>query len=185
MDIDDFNTNYFEQTLDKISAENKDVFLLGDWNIDLMKTNEDKNINEFYDIITSNLMVPHIILPTRITSNSKTLIDNIFSNSINFDKGISGNITASISDHLPQFLIIPKENYQPPNKHKLFKRDLKNFDKETFVAEIINTNWNTVLSIDKGDPNYSFEMFDSKINQLLDKYVPLKKVSKRLELNTS
>ena len=179
MDIDDFNSNHLEQTLEKISNENKDVFLLGDWNIDLMKTDEDKHIREFYDIITTNLMVPHIVLPTRLTSNSKTLIDNIFSNAINFDKGISGNITASISDHLPQFLIIPKENYQPPKKHNIFKRDVKNFDKETFVAEIINTNWNTVLSIEKGDPNYSFEMFNSKINQLLDKYVPLKKVTKK------
>ncbi|MEO2220739.1 MAG: reverse transcriptase family protein, partial [Nitrosopumilus sp.] len=130
-------------------------------------------------LITSNLMVPHIVLPTRITSNSKTLIDNIFSNSVNFEKGISGNITASISDHLPQFLIIPKENYHPPKKHNLFKRDMKNFDKETFVAELININWNTILSITKGDPNHSFDMFNNKINQLLDKYAPLKKVTKK------
>ena len=37
---------------------------------------------------------------------SKTLIDNIFSNSVN-SSYISGNITTSISDNLPQFLLIP------------------------------------------------------------------------------
>ena len=38
--------------------------------------------------------------PTRITSHSKTLIDNIFSNFLSYEI-ISGNITATICDHLP------------------------------------------------------------------------------------
>ena len=38
--------------------------------------------------------------------NKKDPIDNIFSNVIDPDI-ISGNLTATISDHLPQFAIIP------------------------------------------------------------------------------
>ena len=49
--------------------------------------------------------MPLILQPTRITSHSNTLIDNIF-NVIDPDI-ISGNLTATISDHLPQFAIIP------------------------------------------------------------------------------
>ena len=120
-----------------------------------------------------------ITLPTRITSSSKTLIDNIFSNSLNFPGKISGNFTVSISDHLPQFLIIPRVNYHPPKKHKLFKQDTKRFDKENFIAELINTDWNTVLSIAKGDRNYSFDMFNNKINEVMDTYIPLKKLTKK------
>ena len=49
-----------------------------------------------------------IIYPTRITSTTtKTRVDNIFSSSLNFSQGKSGNLTISISDHLAQFLIIP------------------------------------------------------------------------------
>ena len=44
--------------------------------------------------------------PTRITSHSNTPLDNIFSNIIDPDI-ISGNLTNTISDHLPQFSIIP------------------------------------------------------------------------------
>ena len=179
MDIDEFNMNFFDPIMEKISNENKEVFLVGDFNIDLMKVEEDNCINDFYNIITSNLFVPHITIPTRITSHSKTLIDNIFSNSLNFYQGISGNFTVSISDHLPQFLIIPRENYHPPKKHNVYKRDTENFDKESFVSELINTNWNDVLYIEKGDPNYSFDMFDKKIGDLMNKYVPLKKFSKK------
>ena len=47
-----------------------------------------------------------LLQPTRITSNFNTLIDNIFLNVIDPDI-ISGNLTATISDHLHQFSIIP------------------------------------------------------------------------------
>ena len=43
-----------------------------------------------------------ITLPTRITEKMATFIDNILINS-NALNCISGNITTSISDHLPQF----------------------------------------------------------------------------------
>ena len=50
--------------------------------------------------------MPLIILPTRIASKSKTLIDSVIFNQ--FSHGIkSGNINVSISDHSPQFAIIP------------------------------------------------------------------------------
>ena len=50
--------------------------------------------------------MPLITLPTRIATKSKTLIDNILYNQ--FSHGIkSGNINVSISDHSPQFAIIP------------------------------------------------------------------------------
>ena len=57
-------------------------------------------------IIISNSFILLILQPTRLTSHLNTLIDNIFSNDI--DPGIIlGNLTATISDHLPQFEIIP------------------------------------------------------------------------------
>ena len=92
---------------------------------------------------------------------------------------ISGNFTVSISDHLPQFLIISRGNYHPPKKHNIFKRDTKHFDKENVIAELINTDCITVLSIAKGDTNYSFDMFNNKINEVMNKYIPLKKLTEK------
>ena len=107
MDLNDFNDNYYNQLMAKMAGNKNNIFLLGDFNIDLMKNDIDANTSTFLDLLTSNIFVPHIIHPTRITPNSKTLIDNIFSNSPNFSEGISGNITLSISDHFAQFLLIP------------------------------------------------------------------------------
>ena len=95
-------------TLENLSFENKELYLLGDYNIDLLKTgnddNIDDNIDEYYNIISSNFLVPCITLPTRIKSTSRTLIDNVFSNNLNFVHAVSGNLTVSISDHLPYYL---------------------------------------------------------------------------------
>ena len=135
-----------------------------------MKIDSDDNTSNYFDTFTSNLFVPHIIYPTRITITSKTLIDNIFSNSLNFSQGSSGNLTISISDHLAQFLIIPEESYKLPKKNNMFKRDTKNFDRENFILDLLNVDWPSIISGDKKDPNYSINSFEDTINALLDKY---------------
>ena len=88
MEIEEFNKNYFENFLRNLSSENKTTYLLGDFNINLLEIDSDENINNYYNIFISNLFIPHITLPTRITPHSKTLIDNIFSNDPNFVQGV-------------------------------------------------------------------------------------------------
>ena len=106
MDTAEFNINFLQPLLEKISAENKKAYLLGDFNIDL-KIDKEPDVTSFFDIIASNLFIPLIINPTRVTPSTKTIIDNIFSNSLNYIESISGNLRTSISDHYAQFLIVP------------------------------------------------------------------------------
>ena len=120
-----------------------------------------------------------IIHPTRITPNSKTLIDNIFSNSPTFSEGISGNITLSISDHLAQFLIIPMNFGYVLSKIYLYKRDTKNFDREIFLLDLLDIDWSLVIKLEKEDPNYSFNLYENTLNTLLDKYIPLRKITQK------
>ena len=84
MDATEFN-NILSKLLKKINQEQKTVFLLGDFNIDLMHYNEHKPTNEFLDSLASNSYLPYIIQPSRHTSHSRTLIDNVFSNVISKD----------------------------------------------------------------------------------------------------
>ena len=177
MDIDEFNV-LFEQTMEKISAENKEIYLLGDFNIDLLKIEDQNKNDEFYNIICTNFLVPHITLPTRITSTTATLIDNIFSNNLDFTHAISGNLTATISDHLPQFLIVPKDDIKVLKKQNLFRGD-KNYDKASLVSEFINIDWKSILKLDEANPATSFDNFNKKINEIIDIHLPLKKLSKK------
>ena len=62
--------------------EKKTVFLLGDFNIDLLEYEKYNPTNGFLGSFSSNMFLPYVLLPTRMSSNSKTLIDNISSNFI-------------------------------------------------------------------------------------------------------
>ena len=64
--------------------------------------------SNFYEKVTSNLIVPLITIPTKINTKNDTLIHNIFSNFL--QPGIvSGNSTVNFSDgHLPSFAIFQK-----------------------------------------------------------------------------
>ena len=140
MDVLDFNS-LINQLLDKISKEQKQIFLLGDFNINLLNYHEHQPTNEFLDSLASNSIIPYILQPTRITSHSKTLIDNIFSNVLSFE-AISGNITATISDHLPQFLFAPNVLSNPLcNKSNILERDWSKFNKKNFILDYFDKNW--------------------------------------------
>ena len=122
MSIDEFNNDVLTTLLEKISAENKTFILLGDFNIDT-----DREVSNCFDIINSFSLLPRIILSTRVTSSSSTLIDNIFCNSSD-NNSVSGNIISCISDHFPQFLIlsIPLliDNDSPIRNWKVFNECL-------------------------------------------------------------
>ena len=131
----------------------------------------------FFDTVTSNLFVPHIIHPTRITPHSKSWIDNIFSNSQIFLQGKSGNLTILISDHLAQFLIIPLDIGYVPKKINLYKRDTKNFDRENFFLDLISIDWDAVLKLENENPNQSFNDYSITLNTIVDEYMPLRIVT--------
>ena len=78
MDLNEFNCYYLNPLLEKLAKEQKTVFLLEDFNVDLLKYEQHKTTNEFLDSLSSNMFLPYIIQPTRITSHSKSIIGNIF-----------------------------------------------------------------------------------------------------------
>ena len=75
---------------------------MGDFNIDLLKSDINDSVNVFFNDLSSHYFTPYILQPTRLQSMS--LIDNIFFNSLEYQSN-SGNLLIEISDHLIQFLI--------------------------------------------------------------------------------
>ena len=61
MDLTDFNSNYLNSLLEKISKEQKFVFLLGDFNNNLMNYNVHKPTNEFLYSLASNCFLLYIL----------------------------------------------------------------------------------------------------------------------------
>ena len=79
IEIDQFERHLLP-TLKKVNKEKKTAIIAGDFNIDLLKLNSHSQTNNYFDQITNLNFMPLITLPTRITSTSKTLINNILFN---------------------------------------------------------------------------------------------------------
>ena len=124
------------------------------------------------------MFLPYIIQPTRVTSNSKTIIDYIFSNIISTDI-ISGNLTAAISIHLPQFLIAPEIfRNSPSSKSNYFQRGWSNFNQKNFILDYFSVNWKNIINLEKNDVNHSLQSFFDSVNDLFKIHGPSKKVKK-------
>ena len=85
--------------MDKLSREKKDSVIMGNFNINLLYYNNNKDTTTFLDRIFSNSFLPFITMPTRVANTSETLIDNIFyKKPLNND--MTGNLCSLISEHL-------------------------------------------------------------------------------------
>ena len=92
----------------------------------------------------------------------------------------SGNITLAISDHLPSFFVIPRDNQNHfPKKQNLYTRNTNIFDRVYFICDYPEIDWDTVREANKNDANKSMKSFLTKMNELLDKCMPLRKITKK------
>ena len=103
-------------------------------------------------LTTSPALQPQKFQSTTIHKNHKTLIDNIFCNISNFEikNLISGNITTTLSDYLPQFFLIPDVfSNSPPSKYNIMTHDWKNFNSQECLEDFNKKNWDENLQLNK------------------------------------
>ena len=162
-------------TLEKLSSSDKAVYLMGDFNIDLLKCEISDYSHNFLLSLQCYSFFPVIDKPTRVYKNSATLIDNIFVN--RFDHKISGgNMVSDISDHYSQFCFI--HSLTPKNFTTKCKiRDYSNFSEECFINDVSETDWNSLMA--NGSVDKCSSSFYNKLNKLINKHAPFKTLSKR------
>ena len=64
MNINGVNDDYLNALLDKLSKENKTIFLIGDFNINLLNYDIHPRTNEFLDSLSSRYFLLHFLQPT-------------------------------------------------------------------------------------------------------------------------
>ena len=92
------------ERINTIKRENKKIIIAGDLNIDLLKYSSHHTTTEFLDHMLINNLIPKITMPTRITENSSSLIDHVYTN-IDKSQCIAGTLTTDISDHYSNFIL--------------------------------------------------------------------------------
>ena len=135
----------------------------------------------------SNLLLPHIASPTRVTLNPETLIDNIFSN--NYDSSFtSGNLVTTLSDHHAKFLLMEFQKKQMDNEKIQIFRDLSKIEnnKNLINTHLEGIDWATELQVNRNNADLSSELFLKKIEQLINFWAPFQRVpnkKKKLQKN--
>jgi hypothetical protein len=167
--------NEFEQLLDGLTS--KHIVICGDFNIDLLKYDHQKETKNFVDNMFSNCFIPLINKPTRISHKSATLIDNFWvKDSILPSQLDAGILTEDISDHLPIFYISDKLKSQKvisiTQKRIINDRNLKKI-----AEELEQESWNELMN--EYDTDIAYEKFHNKLESLLNKHCPLKIIKEK------
>ena len=117
-------TSHFQNLLSKIPS-NKLLFIMGDFNVNLLDYASHTPTTDFVNSFFSHSLLPSIHHPTRVSEHRASIIDNIYTNATNANL-TGGNILTQITDHFPQFLIL-KNTQISHIKSESFKYDYSKF----------------------------------------------------------
>ena len=137
-------------------VKRKSLYLCGDFNVDLLKQESHENTSQFIENIFSSGLHPLITRPTRITTYSSTLIDNIFTNELNLQVD-SGLIINDVSDHLPIFQICKYKNLNGTKQNNIstiYKRHVTDESLAKLSSALQHTNWSFLFSIENVNNAY-------------------------------
>ena len=167
-----------DECLSIITRENKEVYLMGDFNIDMNKS--DNLSLKLENTLMSYAFNHHISNPTRITNTSKTLLDNIFSNNQDLNNVTNGIIYYDMSDHLPIFVI--SETPDATQSVKKVRPILCRKETDNNIAllnqDLAQEEWSDVFR--ETDTNRAYDVFLNKLVYYYNKNIPLvKKKSRR------
>ena len=168
-------TSHFHEILSRIS-NNKLIFILGDFNINLLNYDSHIPSNDFINTFFSHNLLPCIHHPSRISESSKSIIDNIFTNSYHSNI-TSGNILTQITDHFPQFLILSNSKVTR-NKTQSLKYDYSKLKEDKFIEDFHNIDF-TYLENENIDSNNKFDKLLTDLNCLSNKHAPIRRRTKK------
>lgn len=166
-------TEHFERYIERL--KNKKLYLCGDFNINLLKHETHQPTKQFIDSLCSLGLLPLINIPTRITDDSKTLIDNIFTNVL-CTKHTSGALITDITDHFPIFTLCYK--CKPDNNKKqvtyAYRRRIDENALDKLNVILRNEKWEEVIN--STNVNDSYGDFIRILFEKLDNICPATKI---------
>ena len=156
----------FEALISTCVIDNKETIIVGDINCDYLKKADhmaEKMIlrhNSFKQIIKD---------PTRITKNTRTLIDVVLTT--HDDKIDDSTVLHSISDH-ELIGVIRKKHTIKFKPQKITTRDYSKFQHQTYKNDLRNAPWELVLY--ETSLNKAWSLFKTLLKNIVDKHAPVK-----------
>ncbi|MGL5507016.1 MAG: endonuclease/exonuclease/phosphatase family protein [Paraclostridium sp.] len=178
------NVQYLDsicESMDRATDENKDMFLLGDFNIDwFAKTcSLTKKLSSMAEVCNLTQMVTQ---PTRIGMKTNCVctsscIDLIFTNIQDLcSKAVS--VAVGCSDH--NLIALTKKTKIPKlGSRIILSRAYKRFNQDLFINEVQSVQWSEVCQ--ENDVNIALNTFMDIITKIVDKHAPIIKKSVKVK----
>ena len=168
---------HFDSAIEQYSAFDKPIYIMGDFNINFLRFESCRFANNFLLSLQSYAFAHVIDKPTRVSSGSATLIDNVLINQFNGQVS-GGNIVSDISDHFSQFCLLPLGDVKVTKMSNCPKYcDFSSFSQDMFLHDLNQIMWES--NDDVHDIDQLFFSFFSKVNRMINKPAPLKIASKK------
>ena len=158
-----------------LTAEFNDTnfLLFGDYNINFNLSSTCLYSNtKWAKLIKGFELHQHITVPTRVTRNSSSIIDHVYSTCPNFVQEISVP-EIGISDHFPVAITYKYSKGNIGNRiQSITYRSFNNLDLDKFLMDLAKTNFDLVETIN--DPCKALDHFYLMLNNCLSKHIPVK-----------
>ncbi len=171
---------HLEYVLQKVTSENKQVYLCGDLNIDGLKISYEEGIADFFNMVMSHDCVPQITLPTRITDHTISLIDHIMIKSTHKSvdsRVIAGNIFCDISDHLPNFILIYTKRDKTTKEQRPLVRIFGEKNMSKFKVKLGEQNWDQLSNCTS--TNHAMQCFYTTYHRIYEESFPQRRLSRK------
>ena len=132
--------------------------------MNLLDLEQNKKVQYFVNIMFRHSMMPIINKLIRVTKNTKTAIDHIFTNSVTKTKFKTGIIKSDISDNFPMFFVADynihiKEtiiNIKETKQRYIFRHNLSDISVEKFKYKLRIVSWDNIINSSDRNNAYTF-----------------------------
>ena len=164
-------------TLSTLENNNTQLILAGDFNINLLKLNDNEIYSNFFDTLVSHSLYPQITLPTRFTRTHGTLIDNFFCKLSKYTlESTEGILTKRFSDHQPYFMLLNITQVTTESHPKFIKLKIVSEQAMINVKHEIRSDvlYNKLDKSLTADTNITYEIIHDEIARAKNKCMPSK-----------
>lgn len=158
----------FEEMIDKIDQTNLEYYLLGDMNCDMLSNSYPSAcLNNILDLYGLKQLITE---PTRITQNTRTLIDLCITNTPE-KVTCSGVRHVSISDHSLVFMC-RKSRFDRRSTRIIEIRSFKKFNENKFLEDISQMPWAKINT--SNDVNEMWKQWKEMFMSCVDAHAPIR-----------
>ena len=160
----DFNKN-FNDLLTRASTENKETLILGDFNVDFLKNDNNKVIKDTFKLHGFTQLIKYA---TRITKDSQTLIDLIATNRpsvVSFTEVLQ----TAISDH-DMVCCLRRLNFSKFKQKTIKCRNYAHYNHESMNNDFLTVDWTPLYLL--RDVNKAVQFFNTTVKSIFDKHAP-------------